>query len=105
LVVLLSLIVNVSVRTQSQPPKTFLSDASTLFAAQQAYRNGGKEFKPAIAVLLKEAHEALTAKAVSVMQKTQLPPSGDRHDYLSIAPYWWPDSTKPGGLPYIRRDG
>jgi len=22
-----------------------------------------------------------------------------------MGPYWWPDSTKPGGLPYVRRDG
>jgi DNA-binding MarR family transcriptional regulator len=22
-----------------------------------------------------------------------------------MAPYWWPDSTKPDGLPYVRRDG
>jgi hypothetical protein len=39
------------------------------------------------------------------MQKQTVPPSGDKHDYLSMAPYWWPDSTKPNGLPYIRRDG
>ena len=39
------------------------------------------------------------------MQKTRVPPSGDKHDFLSLAPYWWPNSTKPTGLPYIRRDG
>jgi hypothetical protein len=39
------------------------------------------------------------------MQKPRVPPSGDKHDFLSIAPYWWPDPSKPGGLPSIRRDG
>ena len=24
---------------------------------------------------------------------------------MSYAPYWWPDTTKANGLPYIRRDG
>jgi hypothetical protein len=24
---------------------------------------------------------------------------------MSLGPYWWPDSTKPNGLPYVRRDG
>ena len=24
---------------------------------------------------------------------------------MSQAPYFWPDPSKPGGLPYIRRDG
>lgn len=39
------------------------------------------------------------------MHKKQMPPSGDKHDYMSQAPYWWPDPSKPDGLPYIRRDG
>jgi hypothetical protein len=41
----------------------------------------------------------------SVTEKEQAPPSGDRHDYMSLAPYFWPDPTKPGGRPYVRRDG
>jgi hypothetical protein len=55
--------------------------------------------------LLTEANKALKFKAVSVVNKKQLPPSGNKHDYMSLAPYWWPDPTKPDGLPYIRRDG
>jgi hypothetical protein len=39
------------------------------------------------------------------MQKARVPPSGDKHDFLTLAPYWWPDPTTPGGLPYVRRDG
>lgn len=45
------------------------------------------------------------SKIYSVMNKTQLPPSGDKHDYMSQGPYWWPDPAKSDGLPYIRRDG
>jgi hypothetical protein len=41
----------------------------------------------------------------SVMNKKKTPPSGDKHDYMSQAPYFWADTTKPNGLPYIRRDG
>jgi hypothetical protein len=52
-----------------------------------------------------EAEHALTAGPFSVMQKDRVPPSGDKHDFLTLAPYWWPDPTKPDGLPYIRRDG
>ena len=44
-------------------------------------------------------------KLYSVMHKKQIPPSGDKHDYMSTGPYWWPDPSKPNGLPYIRRDG
>jgi hypothetical protein len=41
----------------------------------------------------------------SVMDKQETPPSGDKHDYLSYARYWWPNPDSPDGLPYIRRDG
>jgi hypothetical protein len=41
----------------------------------------------------------------SVMDKKDTPPSGDKHDYMSLAPYWWPDSSVKGGIPYIRKDG
>jgi hypothetical protein len=44
-------------------------------------------------------------KPVSVMDKTISPPSGNKHDYMSQAPYFWYDSSKPNGLPYMRRDG
>ena len=50
-------------------------------------------------ILLQKAH------VYSVMDKRQIPPSGDKHDYMSQGPYWWPDTTKKEGKPYIRRDG
>jgi hypothetical protein len=59
----------------------------------------------AAARLRADAERAFTAGPFSVMQKTRVAPSGDKHDFLSIAPYWWPDPDKAGGLPYIRRDG
>jgi hypothetical protein len=51
------------------------------------------------------ADEALGRQQRSVMDKTRLPASGDRHDYYSIGPYWWPTPGAPEGLPYVRRDG
>src|SRR5205823_4858471 len=29
----------------------------------------------------------------------------DKHDFMSEAPYYWPNPEAPNGLPYIRRDG
>jgi hypothetical protein len=55
------------------------------------------------------ADAALTAGPWSVMQKSKIAPSGDKHDYLSIAPYYWgtqPITTaNPYGCPMIRKDG
>jgi hypothetical protein len=60
----------------------------------------------ALKLLLKKADKVLEeAKVYSVMDKKQMPPSGDKHDYMSTGPYWWPDPTKPDGLPYIKKDG
>ncbi len=60
---------------------------------------------PAYIQLLKDADQLLHFAPVSVMQKGGVPPSGNRHDYMSIAPYFWPDPSKPNGLPYMNRDG
>ncbi|HEY4381873.1 MAG TPA: alginate lyase family protein [Acidobacteriaceae bacterium] len=51
------------------------------------------------------AVKAMADGPYSVMQKAVVPPSGDKHDYMSQAPYFWADPAKPNGLPYIRRDG
>ena len=60
---------------------------------------------PAYNQLIKDADKSLEFKPVSVMDKKDFPPSGNKHDYMSIAPYWWPDTAKPNGLPYIKKDG
>jgi hypothetical protein len=37
--------------------------------------------------------------------KPMTPPSGDKHDYMSMGRYWWPNPDTKDGLPYIRKDG
>ena len=64
-----------------------------------------ESLKPALKALVNEADKALTTPPPSVVEKDKVPPSGDRHDYMSTAPYFWPDPAKPDGLPYIRHDG
>jgi hypothetical protein len=60
--------------------------------------------KSAYTALMARAEQALKRKPGSVLDKRTLPPSNDRKDYVSLAPYWWPDPATPGG-PYVRRDG
>lgn len=76
-----------------------------LVIAKTRLAAGDAPLKPALDHLVSEADRALTFAPVSVTQKTKLAPSGDRHDYMSTGPYWWPDPSTPDGLPYIRRDG
>ena len=62
-------------------------------------------FASARKALFARADAALAGPDYSVVDKLKLPPSGDKHDYMSIGPYWWPDPSKPDGEPYVRRDG
>ncbi len=59
----------------------------------------------ALQQILGEAERIKTTSFKTVMDKQRLPPSGDKHDYLSFGPYWWPNPETSDGLPYIRRDG
>jgi len=86
-------------------PKVFLLDAKHLATTRQRVRNGDRSFAPALEALVKSAQQALKLKPVSLMDKEMTPPSGDKHDYLSQAPYFWPNPATSNGLPYVRRDG
>ena len=87
-------------------PSTLLLHGEVLLKNKQAINKQDpeklmalQEIKATADLILKEG------KLYSVMNKKKVPPSGDKHDYMSQAPYWWADTTKPDGLPYIRRDG
>jgi len=80
-------------------------DGEHVAGVRDSLRRGRPQFQAALSVLETEANTGLTVGPMSVMDKVITPPSGDKHDYMSQAPYWWPDPSKPNGKPYIRRDG
>ena len=67
--------------------------------------DGDATLRPALDALVRNADEALKLTPPSVTQKTKHAPDGDPHAYASTAPYFWPDPTKPDGLPYVAHDG
>jgi hypothetical protein len=91
--------------TMSETAGPLLLDNAHLAAVRDGVNRGGPGLKAALAALEADAKKALVMAPVSVMDKRAMPPSGDKHDYMSQAPYWWPDPGKPNGRPYIRRDG
>ncbi len=102
--VVLSVVATFALAESSSAPRVFLLDASTLVKAQKKARaDGGKD--PIASAAKRAADHAMKAGPFSVMQKQQTPPSGDKHDYMSQAPYFWPNPNTPNGLPYIRHDG
>lgn len=80
-------------------------DFNKIETVKKRLQQKDKNYLPAYEALIEKAELALTEGPFSVMDKLRTPPSGDKHDYLSMGPYWWPDTTKTDGLPYIRRDG
>jgi hypothetical protein len=86
-------------------PRVFLLHPATLVAAKAAIARNDPAVMPAWEALKADAEKALAVTRFSVVDKGVTPPSGDKHDYMSQAPYFWPDPAKPGGLPYIRKDG
>jgi len=86
-------------------PRVFLLNASHLATARERLVAGDEQLAPALAALRKDADRALSAGPWSVVSKEATPPSGDKHDYMSLAPYWWPNPNTSNGLPYVHRDG
>jgi hypothetical protein len=90
---------------QTRRPASLLLDRAHMNDVRARGEKGDAAIAAAIAALEEDAKTALAIKPMSVMDKTITPPSGDKHDYMSQAPYWWPDPSKPDGRPYIRKDG
>jgi hypothetical protein len=87
------------------PAKTVHWDGAHLAAIRSDKDGHDAGEKEALTRLRLNAEGALRRGPYSVMQKQEVPPSGDKHDYLSYARYWWPNPDTATGLPYVRRDG
>ena len=87
----------------ADPPATVVWDGAHL-ADVRANRDQ-PEYEEILQRLRGRADLSLPRGPFSVMEKKPVPPSGDKHDYLSYARYWWPNPDTADGLPYINRDG
>jgi Alginate lyase len=97
---------NVSVAAADvKPAPTVFWDGSHLAAIRAGNLNSDAQINADLRQLRKNADSAVKRGPYSVMQKEASASSGDKHDYLSYARYWWPNPDTPDGLPYIRRDG
>ena len=86
-------------------PRYFGASPGALAKVKAQLAASDPSLQRALKNLVADADEALSVKPPSVVEKNKTPPSGDKHDYMSLAPYYWPDPAKSNGLPYIRHDG
>ena len=77
-------------------PQVFLLDAHELATLHSADVNDPRR-QEAVQAAVAAADRAMTEGPFSVMDKPVTPASGDKHDYMSRATYWWPDPSKPDG--------
>src|SRR5439155_4244170 len=90
-------------------PNTVVLDGNQLARNRIALLAGDRPLRASLTNLLAQADVALTKGPWAVTDKTQVPPSGNKHDYLSLAPYFWPTQPQtpgnPLGCPYVEKDG
>lgn len=86
-------------------PNTLLFNSEQLSKIKRFFSKNNNINNCAVETLITNANKALEEGTYSVIYKTGIAPSGNKHDYWSVAPYWWPNPSKPDGLPYIRKDG
>ncbi len=98
-------VVKESTDSRAAAPKLFLFNKHALHKAKLACKNGEKDLCKSVKNLIAEAGKYLSVSDCFVTDKKSVPPSGDKHDYVSINTYLWPDPDKKDGLPYIHKDG
>ena len=95
-----------SMNGTSPIPGSFLNDPSAFKKIRSVIEQGNNQIvEKYIKRLISEADSFLSKKPLSVTEKSQLPPSGNMHDFFSLASYEWPNPNTPDGLPYVSRDG
>jgi hypothetical protein len=90
---------------KDQAPNLFISDGAALVQARDHYRAGDAVVVPIVQSLLANADKAMGDGPYSVAYKKLTLPGVDIHDYVSIAPYYWPNPATADHLPYVARDG
>jgi hypothetical protein len=89
----------------SAPPRTVFWDGAHLASLRAGQFESDSRYKELVKRLRKNARISRERGPYSVVDSPEVAPSGDKHDYVSYARYWWPNPDTPDGLPYIRRDG
>ncbi len=94
-----------SCASHSSGPQVYCLPVANLERAKNLVARNDPPVRDPFAKLIENANQALLSVPGSVMDKTKVAASGDKHDFFSFGPYWWPDPNKPDGLPYIKYDG
>lgn len=101
---LLSSLDEQALRQKLHPDNLVYYDEVALSDARLAWHRGEHSVSEVIHGLLATAESTLDTGPYSILNKTAIPPSGNPHDYLNPAPYWWRDPNQPDSTAQ-RQDG
>lgn len=83
----------------------YVLDVNRLQEVKEKVRKNAPLEKKSLTVLRIAADSILHIKPRAVTEKSIIPSGGTKHDYVSMAQYWWPNPNTKDGLPYVRKDG
>ncbi|MBK1438357.1 alginate lyase family protein [Parapedobacter sp. ISTM3] len=84
---------------------TFSVDFNNLKENKRLLESNSSTMAEALEELKQVADASIKKPMRSVVEKIDIPGIEDKHNFVSMGPYWWPDPAKRNGLPYIRKDG
>ena len=103
IVVILLISISSSISAQQGNKQKYIIEYEKLATQKSLIQKGDKKAVEDYQKLIKQADKLLNIEGFSVLYKVGVPPSGNKHDYMSIAPYFWPNPDTPDGFPYIRK--
>ncbi|WP_349318586.1 alginate lyase family protein [Chitinophaga sp. MM2321] len=88
-------------------PQLCLWNFDHMTAARESLASNQTLYQQSYQGLIREAEKILLEPPTSVMDKPdeKVARSKDKHDFISVGKYCWPNPTTPDGMPWIQRDG
>lgn len=78
-----------------------------MLAVRKSLDKGKSTYRIPYNKLIQDAEQILGERATSVMDKpdNKVAGSGDKHDFISVSKYCWPNPNTPNGMPWVYIDG
>lgn len=88
-------------------PAAMLWNYENMLRIKKGLKSGDKTYEQPYKQLIKEATALLKCKAPSVMDKPDecVAISGNKHDFITVGKYSWPNPDTPDGKPWFQKDG
>lgn len=92
---------------EKERPAAMLWNYENMLRIKKGLKSGDKTYELPYKQLIKEATALLKCKAPSVMDKPDecVAISGNKHDFITVGKYSWPNPDTPDGKPWFQKDG